>query len=196
VKGWNSDHSTHVCRLITKDLDNYKDGITLEMLEQSFGHGVHYQIVDGSVYREERCPFPARWRQAQEPPPVVPSILRAQVQRRRTFSKIGCRSSRERGLCFERARLAQVRRQAAPSRFFVQQGLRWSRAGSEMHMDWFADCPAGWHSLPSLVVLGGRARHRPPPARHRSLGPDDGNHVQVSRFVTWLFFGKQISCFG
>ncbi|KAJ2946339.1 hypothetical protein O0L34_g12376 [Tuta absoluta] len=46
--------------VIEQDLVPFKDGITKDMFEKARVKGTKYQIIDGKVYREKDCHFPAR----------------------------------------------------------------------------------------------------------------------------------------
>lgn len=46
--------------VIDSDLAPYQDGITNEMFISARAKGTKYQVIDGKLYREENCHFPAR----------------------------------------------------------------------------------------------------------------------------------------
>ncbi|XP_067684797.1 protein O-glucosyltransferase 1-like [Haliotis asinina] len=46
--------------VIEEDLLPWKDGITRQQFEESMERGVHYQIVNHKLYREDACMFPFR----------------------------------------------------------------------------------------------------------------------------------------
>ncbi|XP_075982107.1 O-glucosyltransferase rumi homolog [Anticarsia gemmatalis] len=46
--------------VIEQDLLPFKDGITKELFETAKAKGTKYQIIDGKLYRENDCHFPAR----------------------------------------------------------------------------------------------------------------------------------------
>ncbi|KAG6462084.1 hypothetical protein O3G_MSEX013047 [Manduca sexta] len=46
--------------VIDQDLKPFKDGITKEQYAQARTKATKYQIIDGTLFREKDCPFPAR----------------------------------------------------------------------------------------------------------------------------------------
>jgi len=48
--------------LINDDLRPWsEEGISHDLFDMATGRGVHYQIVDHKLYRQQKCLFPARW---------------------------------------------------------------------------------------------------------------------------------------
>ncbi|XP_045505372.1 O-glucosyltransferase rumi homolog [Colias croceus] len=46
--------------VIDNDLEKFKSGITKDMVDNAFLKGTKYQIIEGKLYRQKECHFPAR----------------------------------------------------------------------------------------------------------------------------------------
>ncbi|KAJ8734837.1 hypothetical protein PYW08_014087 [Mythimna loreyi] len=55
-----SEHCSCHSSVIDQDLAPFKDGITKELFDRARVKATKYQIIDGKLYRENECHFPAR----------------------------------------------------------------------------------------------------------------------------------------